>query len=331
MRVTLDNKDLIPGEYYIVNPASPGSKGKKYRVLFLDSLFKMKGHVKSRQYAIAGTKRQIDSFLKIPGRLKIFPAAILELVEGRLVWSVRAGDPLYDLPYIQLKPGSLPTCSREISIEIEQKLIPEHPANNIAGYIPGTLYPDSFILISAHYDHLGRMGSKTYFPGANDNASGTAMLLDLVRYYTIAENRPAYSIMFVSFAAEEAGLLGSKYFVDHPLVPLQQIAFVINMDLMANGQDGMMVVNATVFPHYYNRLKEINSDKGYLKEIKSRGKAANSDHYWFSEKGVKAFFFYLLGDYPYYHDIYDTAEKPTLAGYDGAFHLITDFISGFPY
>ena len=95
---------------------------------------------------------------------------------------------------------------------------------------------------------------------------------------------------------------------------------------MSNGQDGMMVVNGAVFQKDFAKLTQVNEKNKYLKEIKSRGKSANSDHYYFSENGVKAFFLYLLGDYPHYHDPEDTADKPTLAGYDGAFKLITDFV-----
>jgi len=62
-----------------------------------------------------------------------------------------------------------------------------------------------------------------------------------------------------------------------------------------------------------------------LSAVKSRGKAANSDHYYFSEKGVKAIFIYLLGEYPFYHDINDTPDKPTWAGYNAFFNLLVNF------
>jgi Zn-dependent M28 family amino/carboxypeptidase len=194
------------------------------------------------------------------------------------------------------------------------------------GYVKGTEYPDSFIFLTAHYDHLGEMGKGTYFPGANDNASGIAILIDMARYFANSKIKPRYSIGFIAFAGEEAGLVGSKYYTDYPVTPLKNISFLMNMDLMANGQTGMMVVNGSVFPKEYGKLVHINDSAHYLYAIDKRGKAANSDHYWFSEKGVKAFFFYLLGKYPYYHDIYDTSDKPTMAGYDGAFRLIRDFI-----
>ncbi len=86
--------------------------------------------------------------------------------------------------------------------------------------IKGTAIPDSFLVFSAHYDHLGQMGKDIYFPGANDNASGTSMLLNLAKYYS--QNRPKYSVLFIAFGGEEAGLIGSEYYVKNPLVPLSK-------------------------------------------------------------------------------------------------------------
>ena len=92
------------------------------------------------------------------------------------------------------------------------------------------------------------MGKDVYFPGANDNASGVAMLLNLANYYSKKENQPKCSIAFIAFAGEEAGLLGSKYFSEHPLIPLNKMKFLVNLDLLGTGDEGMMVVNATCIP-----------------------------------------------------------------------------------
>ena len=115
--------------------------------------------------------------------------------------------------------------------------------------VKGTAQPDSFIFITAHYDHLGGMGKDTYFPGANDNASGDALLLSLAKYYVA---HPAkYSIGFILFAGEEAGLVGSKYYTENPIVPLKNIRFLINTDLAGTGDEGITVVNATEFPNEF--------------------------------------------------------------------------------
>jgi len=181
-------------------------------------------------------------------------------------------------------------------------------------------------VLTAHYDHLGKMG-KALFPGANDNASGIAMMLDMATFFS--KNPCKYSIAFIAFAGEEAGLIGSKAYTDNPWseIPLSKMKFLVNLDLMGSGEKGMAVVNATIFPEYFNKLKLANETNHYLSGFKSRGKAANSDHYWFTERGVKGFFFYLMGDYNHYHDILDNRENLKLGPYyDKSFRLIRDFI-----
>jgi len=180
-------------------------------------------------------------------------------------------------------------------------------------------------VLSAHYDHLGKMGEEVYFPGANDNASGVAMLLNLASHYSHKEP-PTKTIIFIAFGAEEAGLVGSKYFVNHPTIPLTQINFVFNMDLMGTGSEGAMIVNGRIDEEHYNRLVKINSQNNYLPIIKKRGKAANSDHYWFSEKGVPAFFMYLMGGISAYHDVDDVSKTLPLTKFNETFRLIRDFV-----
>src|SRR5258706_531321 len=205
--------------------------------------------------------------------------------------------------------------------------VKQFSTQNLAGYFNGTTPEDSFIVITGHYDHLGMMGDSVYFPGANDNASGISMMLDFVKYYSSEQNRPKCKIAFVAFAGEEAGLLGSEYFVNNPMIPLNRIKFLINLDLAGTGDEGIMVVNATEHPTQFKMLEKINKDKKYFSNIGQRGKARNSDHYWFTEKRVKCFFIYTLGGISAYHDIYDRAETLPLTKYDNLFRLIRDFVS----
>ncbi len=195
--------------------------------------------------------------------------------------------------------------------------------DNIYAFIPGTLYPDSFIVLSAHYDHLGNIDT-VYFPGANDNASGVAVLLEFMSH--LKKNPLKYSVAFFFFTGEEIGLLGSKHYVEHPLFDLTRIKILLNMDLMGGGSDGMMVVNGKIFQKEYALLEEINKNKSFYLTIKSRGKAQNSDHYWFTEKGVKSFFIYTMGDIKAYHNIYDSADKLKFTNYEIFFQLITEWL-----
>ncbi len=194
---------------------------------------------------------------------------------------------------------------------------------NVIGYVPGTKEPEKFLLLTAHYDHLGGMGNEVYIPGANDNASGTAMMMSLAKYFK--ENPLPYSVVFIAFSGEEAGLHGSKYFVENSPIPLEQIQCVFNIDLMGSGQDGATVVNATEFPTLFQKLEQVNNNGKFLPQIKKRGKAANSDHYWFSEKGVPAFFMYLMGDYTHYHDINDKPENLPLTHFEPTKQLIIEY------
>ncbi|MBA3704830.1 MAG: M28 family peptidase, partial [Bacteroidetes bacterium] len=156
-------------------------------------------------------------------------------------------------------------------------------------------------------------------------ASGCAMLLNLAKFYSRPENKPKCSIAFIAFGGEEIGLIGSKHYTDHPLFPLKNIKFLLNMDIMGTGEEGITVVNGTLFKKEFEKLKQINTENNFIKDVKVRGKAANSDHYHFSENGVKAFFIYTMGGIKAYHDIYDRAETLPLNEFEDLFKMITKF------
>lgn len=240
---------------------------------------------------------------------------------NKLTWSV-AGE-VADYTLIEVLKTSLKKSPKEIKIELEQDLNSDFKVNNVLGYVKGQQYPDSFLIISAHYDHLGGMGSELYFPGANDNASGIALLLNLAKYY--AENPQPYSIGFICFAGEEAGLKGSDYYTNHPLFPLANIKFLLNTDLAGTGDEGITVVNASEFPAAFALLNAVNDENKFVAKVNARGKAANSDHYHFSEKGVPAFFFYTLGGIRAYHDVYDKAATLPLTEQPDLFKLVIGF------
>lgn len=216
--------------------------------------------------------------------------------------------------------------ARSITIDIRNKLIKNFPTQNIIGYIKGNVQADSFIVFTAHYDHLGKMGS-IYFPGANDNASGVAMLLNLARYYSLHKDSLRYSIAFMAFSGEEIGLLGSKYYTEHPLFPLSHIRFLINMDIMGTGDEGITVVNGTIYKPAFDDLVDINNTYHLLTLIKPRGETANSDHYFFYKNHVPSIFIYTMGGIKAYHDIYDRRETLPLTKFDEVFKLLRKFTS----
>jgi hypothetical protein len=292
MSLAINGKELQPGIDFIVAPDSRG---------------------------VAGTGRldQSDSVTWINREHKV----IISMVD-KLTMSVSTGQANFSTFHI-LKSAIPPTV---FTSDVEAKMEKKFSCVNISGIIKGATKPDSIIVFTAHYDHLGGMGAATYFPGANDNAGGVALMLSLAKYYK--KHPSPYTIQFIAFGGEEAVLLGSKFYVDHPLLPLKQIRFLINLDLMGNGEEGITVVNATEFPTEFGLLQQLNSQKQLLAAVNSRGKAANSDHYWFTEKGVPSFFIYTLGKRKAYHDVADIAATVPWFEVNDLTELLIDFADG---
>lgn len=278
----------------------------------------------SSSEAILTNKKYLSDFKK---------SLLVKLTNNKLIWtSSYQEEPnciitLNSSVYDRTKPAQF-----EIDIESKfygvytdkKELIGTYTSQNIMGMLEGTENKDSFIVFTAHYDHLGMMGSTALFPGANDNASGVAMLLNLAKYFKSHPQK--YSLLFIAFSGEETGLIGSQYYVSHPVIPLEKMHFLINIDLMGNGAEGVMTVNGATYKEQYNLLTKINTTNNYLPAVKARGKAQNSDHYYFSEAGVPCFFFYLMGPYPFYHDINDKASAVPFTNFENAFLLFRDFI-----
>ena len=294
MDVEINGKKLTPGVDYIVSPESIGTKAK-------------------------GKLIQTDSthFADAEDR-------IIVSLEKKLTWSVEEKPADYTM--IQLDEKRFTEIPQAIKVKIENKETDKFDAANICAMVAGTERPDSFIFITAHYDHLGGMGRDTYFPGANDNASGVALLMSLAKYY--AAHPQKYSMGFILFAGEEIGLFGSKYYVQHPVIPLKHIRFLTNTDLAGTGEEGITVVNAAIFPKEFALMNKINDENKYLVAIGARGKAANSDHYWFTEKGVPAFFFYTRGGIAAYHDVFDKGSTLPLTKQADLMQLLIKFNEG---
>lgn len=210
-----------------------------------------------------------------------------------------------DYALVFIKRKAFPQDARIISLSVNSHE-KQFTTQNIFGYIPGRI--DSFIVFTAHYDHLGVLG-QIYFPGANDNASGTAMVLDLAHWFANRKTPPKYNIAFILFSGEEMGLLGSIYFVEHPAFNLRKIKLLVNLDMVGSGDQGITIVNGKEHPQIVEKIKQINDKYQLLPDIGIRPNAPNSDHYPFTLAGVPAIFIYTRGQYKEYHSIYDRPDK----------------------
>ena len=333
MLVKINNKTLAPGIDFLVDASS---KGGEYQLTpkfingedllnknKIQNLFNNTSSLKNHIFIIKNTEYSADSTKKIKQQINVLNqwVAIAEITNEKFIWSV--GRQITRFPKLKIKEHALPKKINTLNLKIDQKFLKNHQSKNVIGLIPSKRKNAKSIVFSAHYDHLGRMGKDIYFPGANDNASGTGMLVHLAKHFI--DNPSKYNIYFIAFAGEEAGLIGSQYFTENPLLDLKKIAFVLNLDIMGSGEEGITVVNGKVYKKAYNKLIRLNKKRNYLNSIKARGEAANSDHYWFSQQGVPAFFIYTRGNNKHYHDIFDTYEELTFDSFEAIANLLIKF------
>ncbi|WP_448530431.1 M28 family metallopeptidase [Raineya sp.] len=329
IQCSLDGRKLVLGKDFIIGADSPSAFGKAAVVLLDTLLFSDKDRRKKffeqdfRKKALVYPVRWSKKFAELSRTEmeKLEQASVWVSLHPKLTASVSVWQD--KLPEIQILQSVWKPSCKQIKFHIRNKFIEKYNTSNVIGYLRGTTQPDSFLVFTAHYDHLGSMGN-IYFPGANDNASGVTMLLELAHYYK--QNPAKYSVAFIAFAAEEAGLIGSQFYTQNPLFPLTQIKVLLNLDLVGTGDEGITIVNGAIFEKDFQLFEKINESQKLLPKVAKRGKAANSDHYFFSEKGVKAFFIYTMGGIKAYHDIDDKPETLPLTKYKELFRLITEYI-----
>lgn len=178
---------------------------------------------------------------------------------------------------------------------------------NLVGRLAGTRHPERIILVTAHYDHVGIRNGLVY-PGADDNASGSAALLQIAAW--MSAHPPAHTMLFCLFDGEESGLYGSQAFAASPPVPLDDIDVVLNLDMIAQGTRGRIFVGGS---SYTTGLRS------HLTAAFATSKVqvvpdfevydAQSDQYPFMQRGIPFLFFCVGDDDPWYHTPQDTTER----------------------
>lgn len=341
--VFLGENKLTPGKDFIAAPISGGScddmqcAAKSLKVHFISgkNFIEMKGlnvsdqlHLKTEDILVVDNSiYSSDSSREINYYIGKYATKnnVIEAVSKKFTWSVSPIKNEY--VYLQMKASLFENNIKglKVKIHLHHKYVTAHLANNVLGFIPSRKKAKGTVMLTAHYDHLGRLGSETYFPGGNDNASGVAMMLQLGG---LIKRTPLkkYNTVLVAFAGEEIGLLGSKYLSENPLFELDKVRFLLNLDIMGSGEEGITAVNGKVFKKEYRKLQKLNKRIKAVPVVKARGKAANSDHYFFTEKGIASFFVYTMGANKNYHDIYDTYEALSFESFEKLSLLFNKFI-----
>lgn len=340
MEIIYNKQKLIAGETFIVSPNSPSIKGKFPIKLYKasDDLQKLITQIQANpvsQICVFNEKDILElsreSQSEFYGFIKYLQDSKESICKAILIQNCKKLT--FSASQTQTNKALIKTTHNHLSSEfklevnIKATLKKNYRSQNIFTKIEGEK-TDSFYVFTAHYDHLGSFGNKAYFPGANDNASGTAFLLELAEYYSV--HKPKYSIYFIFFSGEEIGLLGSKAFVKDEVINIKRIKFLLNFDLLGTGEDGIQIVNSSIYKKEYALLDSINTKGNYLSQLKRRGEACNSDHCPFHSKGAKSFFIYTLGGIQAYHDVFDIPETLPLTEFKDVQLLIKEFISKNP-
>lgn len=331
--VSVDGKALRPGVDYLVHPSSGAASGSFTLVhitpkdLLTPERRSMTMGVLNGNAAclhLSNTKDQdsLALFAALERDLMHY-APVVKPVRGKLTWSV--SNEALPFPLIEVNADLVNDSSATLDLHVKNTLIVRHQAKNVLGMAKGK--GKGWIIVGAHYDHLGRMGPDALFPGANDNASGVAMLLSLAEWF--AKKPAKHNILFVAFAGEEAGLQGSEWCaVDRP-VDMKEVRMMLNLDILGTGDDGIMVVNATAQPAAFDRLVALNGKLGAVPDVRSRGPACNSDHCPFVKRGIPGLFIYTLGGVAHYHDVNDRAETLPLTKFPGLYTLLKEYLASF--
>ncbi|MEM6398093.1 MAG: M28 family peptidase [Bacteroidota bacterium] len=220
--------------------------------------------------------------------------------------------------------------SADIPVDISLTQMPDMrglDGVNVLGYLEGSdpELKEELLIVSAHYDHIGRRGD-VIFNGADDNGSGTSTVLEMAEAFMMAKKNgqgPRRSIAFMLVSGEEKGLLGSKYYVENPIFPLEQTIADINIDMVGRvdekhadnpyyiyviGSDRLSTDLHRINEEANDRFTQLELDYTYNAEDDPNRYYYRSDHYNFAERGIPAIFFFN-GTHEDYHGANDTVDK----------------------
>ena len=186
---------------------------------------------------------------------------------------------------------------------------------NVGALLPGSdpKLKDEWIVVSAHYDHLGKQG-KVLYPGADDNATGVAMLLETAEYFALSKDKPRRTIAFISFDQEEAGLRGSMHFAAHPPLPLRQLKAFLTADMLGRSMANVMdeyvfVLGSERSTHLRQLVEKTPPPKGLtIGRLGADLIGTRSDYGPFRDRHVP-FLFFSTGQHPDYHAPTDLPER----------------------
>jgi peptidase M28-like protein len=226
-----------------------------------------------------------------------------------------------------LQPQSFEVADATVSVRKALKNYRVIHTRNVVGLLEGSdpTLKEEAVVVSAHYDHVGTQGGRI-FHGADDNASGVIAVMDVAEAFVEGKVKPKRSVLFISYEAEERALLGSGYYIEHPIVPLDKTVANLNMDMIGRDEssttwkttaeqnrDSVNIVGSLYSPDLRKIIEKSNQKIGLRLDYKTDGDDpenwfARSDHFWFATKSVPMVLF-NTGEHLDYHTENDTWDR----------------------
>ena len=334
MKASVDGKRLTPGVDFAMREYSSGIKGT-FPLYYVDTLdfqaekvFKDLAMPENKDAFVVCdfwfSYKHRDVFRRLQSKDGCANAGLMYIWEEPLKFYKAYGEKVVDKAILWV-PYSFPKDAKTITTDIENQFLKGYECFNVIAKVEGSRH-DSCYVFTAHYDHLGNLGRKVFYAGANDNASGTAAIVTLAAYY--AKNRPEYDMYFIAFSGEDANLRGSEYYANHPVVPLGQIKYLFNIDMIGDNNPTAYCEASDEGMRGFALFEQINREKHYFKALDRGELAANSDHYPFATRHVPCIFLENKhGDaFKYYHTIHDNWKHAVVDSYEPVFRLVRDFV-----
>ena len=334
MEVEVDGKKYIPGADFTLREFAPGIKGE-YKLYYIDTA----NYNAEKIFADLALPENKDAFVvcdfmftykhsadfkRMQSKSECANAGFIYTWETPLKFYKAYGEKVSEKPILWVAPD-FPTSAKQIKLDIENEFLDDYDCFNVIAKVEGKRH-DKCYVFTAHYDHLGKLGKKTFYAGAHDNASGTAAIVTLAAHY--AKNQPEYDMYFIAFSGEDANLRGSEFYANNPIVPLSQIKYLFNLDMIADNNPMQYCEVSNEGMKGFELMEKINGEKNYFKKLDRQELAGNSDHYPFAQRNVPCIFFMNEGGdaFKYYHTIYDTWKNAIFDNYEPTVKLIMDFI-----
>ena len=334
MEMWADGKKLTAGEDFAMREYSPGVRGV-FPVYHVDTLHydaeRMFADLARPEYEgclvccdFWFAYRHGKDFSRLQKKGECSNAGLIQTWTSPIKFYKAYGHRVADKPIVWVTPEAIEGV-QTVRLDVDNKFLKDYGLFNVIAKVEGASH-DSCYVFTAHYDHLGNLGRRVYYPGANDNASGTAALVTLAGYY--AGHRPPYDMYFLSFSGEDANLRGSEYFANNPIVPLEQIRYLFNIDMIGDDNPVQYCEASDEGMRGFELFDKINGEKHYFQALNRGALAANSDHYPFAKRHVPCIFLENQegSAFPYYHTVFDSWENAVFDTYEPLFKLIRDFV-----